>query len=208
MSDGTQIQAVLFDADGVVQQTGPDWLGALKRLCGDADRAEDFLAEVFAAERPCLLGEGDFAESLDAVLKRWNSRATTAEALRVWTMIEPDQLVFERVRALRSRGVLVALATNQQAYRADHMLDALGYAREFDSVFCSCHMGHAKPSTEYFLAALDELKLPPERVLFVDDHDANVEAAKSVGMLSSRFHLSQGARALDDLLFNFGLSTR
>ena len=106
---------------------------------------------------------------------------------------------------MRSAGTTVALATNQQAHRASLMLDGLGYGREFDHVFCSCHIGWAKPSREYFRHALDVLGTPAERVLFVDDHDRNVDAATLEGLQAARFHLDEGIEALDALLAEHGL---
>lgn len=101
-----EIQAVLFDADGVVQRSKPDWLRRLKQLCGDPDRVEQFLTDVFDAELPCLVGADDFESSLAKVLKQWNSAATASDALNIWTMIDPDDAVFELIQALRSNGTI------------------------------------------------------------------------------------------------------
>jgi putative hydrolase of the HAD superfamily len=200
-----EIQAVLFDADGVVQRQKPDWLSRLKQLCGDPDRVEQFLTDVFDAELPCLVGADDFESSLTKVLKQWNSAATASEALNIFTMIDPDDTVFELIRALRSNGTLVALATNQQQYRANYMLNELGYADEFDQVFCSCHLGHAKPSANYFMKALEILDLPAASALFIDDHEENVEAAKKVGLHAARYRLDEGIAAMVRLLNSYGL---
>ena len=198
---GYAVSELRSDADGVVQTTRSSWLERLKQLCGDPGRVEQFLADVFEAERPCLTGNGDFAESLSQVLRRWNSSATVSEALRVWTMIEPDADAFRLIRGLRSNGTLVALATNQQRYRAAYMLDDL----EFDHVFCSCDLGHAKPAPEYFSAALDILALPATSVLFIDDHDANVEAARRTGLRAHRYTVDEGAPVMARLLESYGL---
>ncbi len=105
MESAPEIQAVLFDADGVVRRTKPDWLSRLKQLCGDPDRVQ-FLTDVFDAELPCLVGAGDFESSIAKVLKQWNSAATASDALNIWTMIDPDDTVFELIRALRSNGTI------------------------------------------------------------------------------------------------------
>ena len=200
-----EIQAVLFDADGVLQRTKPDWLSRLKQLCGDPDNVEQFLTDVFDAELPCLVGVGDFESALAKVLKQWNSAGTASEALNIWTMIDPDDTVFELIRALRSNGMLVALATNQQQHRANYMLNELGYADEFDHVFCSCRLGYAKPSAKYFEKVLEILDLPAESALFIDDHEENVEAAKKVGLQAAWYRLDEGIAAMVRLLNRYGL---
>lgn len=197
---GPEIHVVLFDADGVVQRMHSAWREGVERMCGDPDRADSFIEEVFEAEDQCLTGDGDFELVLSAVLEKWSSQVNIAEALRIWTMIEPDEGVFDIVRKLRGRGTVVALATNQQRHRANHMIDTLGYINEFDHIFCSCHLGHAKPSTEYFKVALASLELPANQVLFIDDHDRNIAAAKDAGLHGLRFHVDDGAAALQGLL--------
>ena len=44
------INAVLFDADGVIQEPSAAWRPALLALAGDNARAEEPLTDIFAAE--------------------------------------------------------------------------------------------------------------------------------------------------------------
>lgn len=205
-SSKATILAVLFDADGVLQRTKPGWIEELQRLCGDAEDVESFTQDVFKAEEPCLLGKGDFEALLSSVLKKWDSPATVSEALNIWTMIDPDDSVLGLIRTLRANGTTVALATNQQQHRAEFMLNGLGYAKEFDHILCSCFLGHAKPGVEYFNKSVDILDIPPDQMLFIDDHDRNVESAKIAGLHSHRFHLDDGLNALLGILERYGLA--
>ncbi len=206
MTDTPAIEVVLWDADGVLQRSAPGFLDAVRGLCGEPSRVDEFVQEVFAAEKPALAGEGSFPEALQQVLVRWGSEVSLKDALAIWTMIEPDAAAFDRVRRLRATGTSVGLATNQQTHRAAIMLDGLGYAREFDHVFCSCHLGRVKPSRDYFRAALNVLAVPAGQVLFIDDHQRNVSAARAEGLQAARFHLDEGMAALDALLAGYGLA--
>jgi putative hydrolase of the HAD superfamily len=202
----TRINAVLFDADGVVQQPADGWLADLAALCGDASRADEFLADVFAAEKPCLTGDADFSAALASVLDRWNSNTTVDEALGVWFHIAPDPAMLDLVRNLRLAGVTVALATNQQPYRAGYMKDALGYGSAFDHLLFSCELGHAKPGVEYFTESLKRLDLAPAQALFLDDHAANVAAARNVGLSAEVFHVASGVDTAQSILDIYGIS--
>lgn len=194
------VRAVLFDADGVVQRTGAGWQHALAALCPDNERVEAFRVAVFAAERPCLSGTADFREALTGVLEAFGSTVSVDEALRVWTQIEPVAEVLGVVRGLRMQGLVAALATNQQAYRAAFMSDRLGYRDAFDHLFYSCELGHAKPSSGFFEAVLERLALRPPQVLFLDDHPDNVAAARQIGLKAEVFDADQGPAALSRLL--------
>lgn len=194
------IQAVLFDADGVVQRSAPAWRDALAALCPDPASAEAFCNAVLAAERPCLAGVGDFRCALAEVLETFGCASDVEEALRVWTLIDPVDDVLAAVRRLRARGLITALATNQQSYRAAYMSERLGYRSAFDHLFYSCDLGEAKPSAGFFRSVLTRLALPPSAVLFLDDHPDNVAAARQVGICAEQFHADQGAGALWSLL--------
>ncbi len=199
------IDAILFDADGVIQRTRGNWRELFAAMLGRDEDLEMFIKELFAAEKPCLSGAGDFATQLRAVLERWRSPTPVEEALRVWTNIEVHADVIDLIGSLRRSGMPVHLASNQQAHRARYMSDELGYSAVFDREFYSCRVGHAKPDTAYFEHILDELKLLPERVLFIDDVEPNVVAARSVGISSVHFAANAGAAALDAHLAEHGV---
>lgn len=202
------ITTLLLDADGVIQKPVPGWRENLGALCGDEVRREEFLAAVFAAERPCLTGDQDFATALEAVLDRWGSRTSLEEALAVWTQIEVSEEMLALVDRLRRNGWRVALATNQQTHRAAHMSWALGYASRFDAQCYSCGLGAAKPDVSYFAKALAILDCPPEAALFIDDSPANVHSARSAGLSAEVFSLDQGHTALRDILHSYGVQLR
>ncbi|MEO5897142.1 MAG: HAD-IA family hydrolase [Vicinamibacterales bacterium] len=199
------IWALLLDADGVVQLPAPAWRASLEALCGDPGRTDEFLADVFAAEKPCLISGAGFDAALAGVLAKWRSRVRVQEALRIWTQIEPDADILALVSTLRASGVAVALATNQQAYRANYMTNALGYARHFDYLLNSCELGHAKPSVGYFSSALAKIKIDPAATLFIDDHQANVAAARNSGLRAELFHVSEGVGRIRAILKRHGL---
>lgn len=199
------IEAVLFDADGVIQSTSSGWRTELAALCGDASRTEAFLEDLFAAERPCLTGEREFAHALAEVLDRWESRATVEDALRIWTLIEPQDELLAIVESLGTIQVRTGLATNQQPLRARYMEEDLKYGERFDELLFSCRIGHAKPDPRYFDGVLEVLELEGNRVLFIDDHPANVEAARDRGLRAEVYDQVTGVTGMLELLTAHGL---
>ncbi|RZU03506.1 putative hydrolase of the HAD superfamily [Kribbella rubisoli] len=197
------VTAVLFDADGVVQRPTSDWWSSLSSLVpadGDA-----FVADLMAAEKPCLVGKVDFRDALADVLRRWHSPASVDEALEPWSWFAAEPEVVSLIGSLRSAGVGCHLATNQQSYRRTIMQDERGYGAWFDRTFYSCDLGLAKPDPAYFRAILGSLDLPASSVLFIDDNVANVDAAASVGLQAELYDLSAGVPALASLLRRYDL---
>ena len=190
------IAAILFDADGVIQRTRGHWRERFQQMLGrDAD-LEAFVAEVFAAEKPCLTGAEDFPSRLAGLLQRWGSDATVEQALAVWTDIEVNQEIIDRIATLRLSGFACHLASNQFAHRARYMSTELDYRTVFEREFYSCRVGHAKPDEGYFEHILRELQLPGDRVVFIDDIEPNVAAARRVGLHGIHFPANAGAAAL------------
>jgi len=200
------IRTVLFDADGVLQRPARSLRAALAGICRDPDHVEGFLSDIFEAEAACVTGRTEFAPLLAGVLERWKSDAPVSAALRALTLIEPDDAILALVQLVRSTGVRVGLATNQQPHRARYMLRELGYSEAFDHHFCSCHVGHAKPSATYFGEILRRLDSPPHAVLFVDDHEENVAGAREVGMCAETFELGAGPTGMRRLLHAYGVT--
>lgn len=200
-----KIRGVLFDADGVVQKAPDDWIQRVAALAPEKQLEERFLTEIFAAEKPCMLGEETFEDTLARVLREWGSGVPVDLALDLWTLIEADQDVLALVGGLRASGFKVALATNQQAHRAAFMSHSLGYAKLFDRLLYSCELGAAKPSQDFFSAAVRVLDMPVDQLLFIDDSDTNTSAAASFGMVAEPFHLSEGAERLASVLERHGV---
>ena len=190
------IEAILFDADGVIQERPQGWRDALGERLGFRGNPEDFLADVYAAETPILDGSADIVEVLSTLLSKWNSSVTLDEALRVWTMLHVETAMIDTVRALKRRGAACHLASNQERYKARYMSEVLGYGELFEREYYSCHLGVTKPDQRYFRAILSDLALPPDQVLFIDDRQANVDSARHVGLHAFTFHLAAGK---DDL---------
>lgn len=57
----------------------------------------------------------------------------------------------------------------------------LDWKRVFRKEFISSRMKMMKPSREIFEAAAAEIGLPPEKILFVDDSQRNVDGARAAG---------------------------
>ena len=188
-----KVDAVLFDADGVLQHQNSTLHSLLTDVLslppGDVEARYQ---EVWDAESPILTGKGNFEETMSGLLVKWGRPGHTDTFVKASKDIRTDEAIAYIVRILRSDGVLCCLASNQMMHRARYMSESLGYSRLFDREFYSCDIGHKKPDAAYFRAILSALELPPERVLFIDDHEANVAAALDLGMNAAVFQPAPG----------------
>jgi putative hydrolase of the HAD superfamily len=98
-------------------------------------------------------------------------------------LTEDERLTLMLTRlAQKYRLFVISNGTERQVKRK---LEILGVDPEIFSPLICCydHPGWNKPSPAPFLAALEELELAPEEVVFVGDHiEKDVGAAEAVGM--------------------------
>lgn len=71
------------------------------------------------------------------------------------------------------------------AYYEQHHPDLM---RLFSIVGLSCRIGHAKPERGAYAWCCREFDLAPEEILFIDDRETNVDAAREFGMRGHQFN--------------------
>jgi putative hydrolase of the HAD superfamily len=197
------IRHVLLDADEVVQHPGR-WEDSSGRFAERVTGA--FLADVGELQQPALRGEIDLFESFGRVARRHGLDVDPAELFpAMWRGIVVDPESLALIAALRAGGYAVHLGTNQEHHRARYMREMLGFDRLFDVGVYSCDIGVAKPDPAYFEKAVSLIGAPAESVLFVDDKQANVDGARSVGLAAERWELSEGHDLLRRLLAGHGV---
>jgi putative hydrolase of the HAD superfamily len=203
---GPTIAVVLFDADGVTQTNPRGWLRDLKAFAPPGD-GQAFVDDVFAAEQPTMVGSGDFRQVIAEAAGRWGLSERVEELLAQWRRIEVADATIDLVRQLRGSGVRCFLASNQQAFRASWMSEALGYDEVFDGEFYSCELGTQKPASSYFEQVLSVVRVPASTVVLVDDSEEYVARARDVGMAGVVWSVDRGIDALRSELAVLGLPT-
>ena len=64
----------------------------------------------------------------------------------------------------------------------DRVLRSGGIENLFDTKTYSCHLGICKPDRKMYLHALEQMGLPPEQTVFVDDWESNLDGAALCGI--------------------------
>jgi putative hydrolase of the HAD superfamily len=202
------IQAVVSDFGGVL--TAPV-LPAFVRAHGElgiplealgAVMARGGEAKLHALERG-EMPERDFLAALEAELSEQLGRPVTLDGYGalINDALEPNARLFAYFRALRERGVRLAILTNnvrewEPIWRAKLPVDEV-----FELVVDSAFVGMRKPEPGIYALTLERLALPPEACAFVDDLGVNVEAARAAGMHGIRFEdTEQAIRDLESVL--------
>ncbi len=83
---------------------------------------------------------------------------------------------------LKQKNIVLALATNNRQSRVDAFLKQFKLEDVFSVIVDNKRVTRRKPDPEVYLKALEELHLPPDVVLAVEDSNVGLEAAKAAGL--------------------------
>ena len=96
----------------------------------------------------------------------------------------------------------IACLSNTNALHWQRLIHEMGIDRMFDQHFASHLTGKLKPDRESFEHVLQRLNCDPPAIVFLDDNEMNVTAARSVGIIAYR---TQGAREAEKILEKTGI---
>ncbi len=90
------------------------------------------------------------------------------------------------VKTLQNQGYQTAMLSDVTQYQAE-IIRKMGYYDLFNPVLLSYAIGVKKPNPEAFKILLRKLELEASCILFIDDRNENVEAARKLGIDSIQF---------------------
>jgi epoxide hydrolase-like predicted phosphatase len=186
------IDAVLWDFGGIFTPSPFGALHAYAEAEGvDPAELSDLLfgpydADTDHAWHRLERGELSFVDALQEIMAEAKARGVPLDLGAVFTaMVGSDDrsAVVETVRTVRARGVRTAIVTNNIREYGDMWRTLVPVDELFDVVVDSSEEGVRKPDPQIFLLTLDRLGVSdPARVVFLDDFDGNVAAARALGM--------------------------
>lgn len=176
------IKAILFDADGVLINSERFSVQLVRDYGISTEKTLPFFNGIF---QDCITGTADLKEVIGPFLTEWGWERSVDEFLDYWFKSEHqiDQPLIEYIQTIRKAGIKCYIATNQEKHRVAYMLDRMGFKISFDKVFASAHLGYKKPSRDFYQQLMHKLpSIQKSEVLFWDDTDENVDAARQFGI--------------------------
>lgn len=181
------IQACLFDLDGVIVDTAVYHYKAWKRLANE-------LGFDFTEEQNELLKGVSRVRSLEIILEIGGVTKTEAEKEELATrkntwyvdminQMRPDEILAgarEFVQACRDAGIKTALGSASK--NSMTILEKINMVDLFDAIIDGNKVSKAKPDPEVFLKGAEALGVDPSACVVFEDAIAGVEAAINAGM--------------------------
>ncbi|WP_239115241.1 HAD family hydrolase [Planotetraspora kaengkrachanensis] len=207
-----------------------DWGGVLTTSLGDsivqwleADRIDsthyrgvmsDLVMHAYAAggegENPIHALErgevsaAEFERALAAQLLTVDGVPPEAAGLltRMFAGFRPVEEMNELLRRARAAGLATCLLSNSWAN--DYPRD--GWDELFDAIVISGEVGMRKPEPRIFHHALGLISLEPQQCVFIDDIEANIDAARTLGIVG--IHHREAGTTISEMEQLFSLPFR
>jgi len=192
---------VIFDLGGVLIDWDPRHLYR-KLIAGDEAAVELFLATVCTHEwnrcqdagrsfaegaRGLKVEHPDKAELIDAYGTRFDEMIAGAIAGSVEILAE-----------LRDRGIPLYGLTNWSAETYPAALQRFAFLRWFRGILVSGEVGLIKPDPRIFALLIERFAIEPHCAVYIDDVEANVAAARPLGIHA--IHFTTPARLREELI--------
>ena len=192
-------EAVLFDLGRVILRWEPE--RPFEHVL-DPAAVPDFMERVDFAEWNRQMDNGrSFADAEAELSAKFPRDADVILAYRRHVHLAIPGLVpgtMALVAELQQHGFKVAALSNWSADTFPRMQTRFGFLRRFDHLVISGFEGLAKPDLAIYRLACSRSQVPPERTVFIDDLQENIEAALACGITGVRFTDATQLRA--DLL--------
>jgi phosphoglycolate phosphatase len=179
------LKAVIFDLDGTLLDTAPEFIAVLHQLREEHDMErlpeELIRSKVSTGARSLVtlslgLQEGDegFEEKRLRLLEIYSGNLGRATV--------PYAGVEDLLLMLADRGLAWGISTNKPSAYTYPLLEAVVLTPAPGSVVCSDEVSNSKPHPESLYLNCEQLGCDPGEVIYIGDHRRDIEAGLAAGM--------------------------
>lgn len=201
-----QVRGVIFDLGGVVVDWNPAYVyrGV---FAGDEAKMHRFFAEIcppsWNAEQDAGHSVAQATEERVAMFPGWEKEIRAYYGRWIEMIGGAIPGTTELIGELKALGLPLYALSNWSAELFPQVRHRFAAFDLFDRIFLSGDYRLIKPDPRFYRAALAEIPLPKESLVFVDDNPENVSGGKNVGLTSLPF---VGAKQLRAALKALGIT--
>ena len=178
------LRAVLFDMDGTLLDTAPDFVAvcqAMRAARGLAPVGEQLIRDVVSGgARAMVSATFDIeigAEGFEALRLEFLERYQQHCAI----LSKPFDGMLELLGDIEASRLIWGVATNKPVTFAEPIMQQLGLNGRSAVLVCPDHVPRSKPAPDMLLLACEKIGVAPADVLFVGDDARDIEAGRAAG---------------------------
>lgn len=178
------LQAVLFDLDGTLLDTAPDFystVNALRAEEGLTALADEQIRAVVSNGARALVSMAFELEFSAPGFDRLHKRLLEIYSQQLAVATQPFPGIVETLQFMAERGLPWGIVTNKSHLYTQPILAALDLQPAPGSVICPEDVKQTKPHPEPLLLACEQMGCCPTRVIYVGDHQRDIDCGKAAG---------------------------
>ena len=183
------ITHLFFDVGGVLGTSGwstADRAEAAGRFGYDLKDAEHRHDTVVGALETGAMTLDEYLDHTVFAQPRPFTRDAYIAFMKSRSVPNADSIGLARALAATGRYRMVTLNNESEALNV-HRIACFGLGDIFDAFLSSCWLGVAKPARRTYRLALALTQAPPNRSVFIDDREENLEPAREAGIHTIHF---------------------
>jgi N-acetyl-D-muramate 6-phosphate phosphatase len=180
-----RLRAVLFDLDGTLLDTAPDFATVTNRLLaeeGCGPMAGDAVRAAVSGGSRALVERAFGISELHPEFGRLRARLLELYAANLMVDTAPFPGVIGLLAALGERGLIWGVVTNKPEWLAAPLLERAALDPPLRVLVCPEHVTRTKPDPEPLLLACSRLGCEPAEAVYLGDHLRDIEAGRRAGM--------------------------
>lgn len=182
-----KIRAVMFDLDGTLLDTAPDFVVVVNKLLSEEQRP-NLAPEIIRA------GVSNGSKALIKLAFNIDENHTEFEPLRqrllelylqhhsVFTRPFPG--INELLKKLAEHQISWGIATNKPAAYTLPLMADMNMQPPPASVICPDHVARAKPAPESLFLAATQLGCNAEEIIYIGDHQRDIDCGRDAGSIT------------------------
>ena len=196
-------RAVLFDLDGTLIDTAPEFIAIGHALREEAQLPPIPDSVIRHSVSNGALGMVQAALELtqdDARIEHWRDRFLTLYEGGLGQHSAPYPGLVRLVHLLAQQGIAWGVVTNKLERFAAPLMERMAFSPPADVLITPDHVVTPKPDPEAVLLACQRLACDPKDTIFIGDHVRDVEAGNAAGchtVAAAYGYLAQGESAAD-----------
>lgn len=184
----TSIECVLFDLDGTLIDTAPDFIKVMQRLCAEqktdaptdrqiyqtvSDGARALVELAFAVKE----GEDEFPALRERLLDLYEEQLANTEA----TLYPGMAMLLDECD---KQNIAWGIVTNKPEKYTRILLSNMALLSRCRTLICPEQVEFRKPHPEPIFMACQQVACNTERTVYIGDHQRDMQAAKSADVIA------------------------
>jgi N-acetyl-D-muramate 6-phosphate phosphatase len=187
MVKNLHIRAVMFDLDGTLLDTAPDFIAVVNQLLAEENQApleDDVIRACVSNGARALVMMAFNIEESHPRFHTLRLRLLELYTKHLAVLTKPFPGINTLIQQLAAHNIAWGIATNKPAIYTTPLMQQLNMQPAPLTVICPDHVSESKPHPESLFLASKHIGCKPEEIIYIGDHKRDIECGKRAGSIT------------------------